>query len=203
VFTGNQKPDHCRIIDFRRRNLDAVKGLYVQILRRCQKPGMMSLGLVDLDGTKVKANACMYKAMSHERKLRAEKQLAQEINALMHKAQILDAQEDRPYGKGKLGRKLPETLRHNQGCLDKTLRPASRWKRRLPLRLRVNGKKGADQARAQAYAAHEDEDPAAEQADLNKRAEAAAAKARAARANEEDAATGAGLEPRDLQPLED
>ena len=94
MLTGNQQPDHSRISDFRRRNLDALKGLFVQILRLCQTAGMVSLGPEALDGTKVNANASKHKAMSHERMLRAEKQLAQEISALMRKAEILDAQEE-------------------------------------------------------------------------------------------------------------
>ena len=53
VLTGNQQPDHSRISDFRRRNLDALKGLFVQIFRLCQKAGLVSLGHVALDGTKV------------------------------------------------------------------------------------------------------------------------------------------------------
>jgi transposase len=57
VLTGNQQPDHSRISEFRRRNLDALKGLFVQILRLFQKAGMVSLGHVALDGTKVQANA--------------------------------------------------------------------------------------------------------------------------------------------------
>ena len=69
VLTGNQQPDHSRISEFRRRNLDALSALFVQILRLCQKAGMVSLGLVALDGTKVKANASKHKAMSHERML--------------------------------------------------------------------------------------------------------------------------------------
>ena len=93
VLTGNQQPDHSRISEFRRRNLDALKGLFVQILRLCQKAGMVNLGHVALDGTKVQANASKHKAMSHERMLRAEKELEKEINALMRKAEILDAQE--------------------------------------------------------------------------------------------------------------
>jgi hypothetical protein len=76
VLTGNQQPDHSRISEFRRRNLDALKDLFVQILRPCQKAGMVSLGHVALDGTKVQANASKRKAMSHERMLRAEKELA-------------------------------------------------------------------------------------------------------------------------------
>ena len=103
VLTANQQPDHSRISEFRRRNLDALKGLFVQILRLCQKAGMVSLGHVALDGTKVQANASKHKAMSHERMLRAKKELEKEINALMRRAEILDAQEDKRYGKGKLG----------------------------------------------------------------------------------------------------
>jgi len=73
VLTGNQQPDHSRISEFRRRNLDDLKDLFIQILRLCQKAGMVSLGHVALDGTKVQANASKHKAMSHERMLRAEK----------------------------------------------------------------------------------------------------------------------------------
>ena len=57
--------------------------------------------------------------MSHERMLRAEKELEKEINALIRKAEILDAQEDRRYGRGKLGSELPDELRHKQGRLEK------------------------------------------------------------------------------------
>ena len=100
VLSGNQQPDLSRISEFRRRNLDALKGLFIQILRLCQKAGLVSLGQVAFDGTKVQANASQHKAMSHERMLRAEKELEKEINALIRKAEILDAQEDRRYRKG-------------------------------------------------------------------------------------------------------
>ena len=123
VLTGNQQPDHSRISEFRRRNLDALKDLFVQILRLCQKAGMVSLGHVGLVAAgfreavspMVQANASKRKAMRHERMLRAEKELQKEINALMRKAEILDAQEeDRRYGKGKLGSELPDELRRRQ-----------------------------------------------------------------------------------------
>ena len=64
MLTGNQQPDHSRISEFRRRNLEALSGLCVQILRSCQEAGMVSLGLIALDGTKVQANASKHKAMS-------------------------------------------------------------------------------------------------------------------------------------------
>ncbi|QPN59101.1 transposase [Synechococcus sp. CBW1002] len=63
VLTGNQQPDHSRISDFRRRHLGALEELFVQILRLCQKAGMVSLGQVALDGTKVKANASKHKTL--------------------------------------------------------------------------------------------------------------------------------------------
>jgi transposase len=119
VLTVIQQPDHCRISEVRRRNPDALKDLFVQILRLCQKAGIVSLGHVALDGTKVQANASKRKAMSHERMLRAEKRLAQEINSLMRKAEILDAQEDRCYGKNNRGSDLPDELRHRQDRLER------------------------------------------------------------------------------------
>ncbi|MCP9828972.1 hypothetical protein KBZ19_10785 [Synechococcus sp. L2F] len=92
------------------RSLDALMGLFVQILRLCQPVWMVSLSHVALDGTKVQANASKHKAMSHEWMLRAERDLEQEINALLLRAEILDAQEDRRYGKGNRGSDLPDDL---------------------------------------------------------------------------------------------
>ena len=201
VLTGNQQPDHSRISDFRRRNLDALKGLFVQILRLCQKAGMVSLGHVALDGTKVKANASKHKAMSHERMLRAEKQLAQEINALMRKAEILDAQEDRRYGKTNRGSDLPDELRRRQDRLERIRQARKEMEAETAASAARQRQEEADQARVEADAAKESDAPAVEQAELNRRAEAAAAKAKAAREKALEAAKEAGLEPPDLEPL--
>ena len=201
VLTGNQQPDHSRISDFRRRNLDALKGLFVQILRLCQKAGMVSLGHVALDGTKVKANASKHKAMSHERMLRAEKQLAQEINALMRKAEILDAQEDRRYGKTNRGSDLPDELRRRQDRLERIRQARKEMEAETAAAAARQRQEEADEAKAEADAAKQADAPAAEQTELNKRAEAAAAKAKAAREKAIEAAKEAGLEPPDLEPL--
>ena len=201
VLTGNQQPDHSRISDFRRRNLDALKGLFVQILRLCQKAWMVSLGHVALDGTKVKANASKHKAMSHERMLRAEKQLAQEINALMRKAEILDAQEDRRYGKNNRGSDLPDELRRRKDRLERIGQARREMEAETAAAVARQRKEEADQAKAEADASKEADAPAAEQAELNKRAEAAAAKTNAAREKAIEAAKEAGLEPPDLEAL--
>ena len=118
VLTGNQQPDHSRISDFRRRHLDALSGLFVQVLRLCQKAGLVSLGHVALDGTKIRANASKHKAMSHERMLKSEAQLVAEIAALLRKAELIDAQEDGQYGKGRRGDELPEELQRRSSRLE-------------------------------------------------------------------------------------
>ena len=60
VLIGNQQPDHSRITDFRRRHPGSLSGLFVQVLKVCQKAGMVSLGHVALDGTKLRAEDGQY-----------------------------------------------------------------------------------------------------------------------------------------------
>jgi transposase len=201
VLTGNQQPDHSRISEFRRRNLDALSDLFVQILRLCQKAGMVSLGHVALDGTKVQANASKHKAMSHERMLKAVKQLEQEINALMRKAEILDAQEDQRYGKSNRGSDLPGELRRRQDRLARIRQARKEMEAETTAAAALQRHEEAEEARDKAAAARESDAPAAEQADLNKKAEAAAAKAKVAREKAIEAAETAGVEPPDLEPL--
>ncbi len=201
VLTGNQQPDHSPISDFRRRNLDALNGLFVQILRLCQIAGMVSLGHVALDGTKVQANASKHKAMSHERMLRAEKELEKEINALIRKAEILDAQEDRKYGKGNLGSELPDELRHKQSRLAPIRQARKEMEAETAAAAARQRQEEAEKARAKATAAQESNASATEQAELNRKAEAAAAKAKAAGQNAIEAVETAGVEPPDLEPL--
>ena len=201
VLTGNQQPDHCRISEFRRRNLDALKGLFIQILRLCQKAGMVSLGHVALDGTKVKANASKHKAMSHERMLRAEKELEKEINALMRRAEILDAQEDQRYGKGKRGSELPDELRRREDRLARIRQVRKEMEAETAAAAARQRQQDAEEASAKATAAQQADAPAAEQAELNKKAEVAAAKAKAARDKAITSAEDAGIELPDLDPL--
>jgi transposase/transposase InsO family protein len=119
VLSGNQQPDHTRISEFRRRHLELLEDLFVQVLRLCQKSGLVQMGQVALDGTKVEANASIHKAMSHERMEKSEQQLRQEMRALLRKAELIDAQEDGRYGKGKRGSELPEELQRRESRLEK------------------------------------------------------------------------------------
>ena len=178
VLTGNQQPDHSRISEFRLVHLEALAGLFVQVLRLCQKAGLVSLGNVALDGTKVKANASKHKAMSHERMLKTEAQLEAEIAALLRKAELIDAQEDGRYGKGKRGDALPKELQRRRDRLD-ALRKA---------KAELEAEAAADHARRreqQARAAEEQAAEAASAAATAKAAQHAARRAQAARGRAE------------------
>src|SRR6266700_231033 len=83
VIAGGGHPDHSRISDFRRVHLGALAGLFVEILRLCQKAGLVKLGSVALDGTKVKANASKHKAMSYERMKKDEQRLREKVSELL------------------------------------------------------------------------------------------------------------------------
>jgi transposase len=117
VLAGNQHPDHDTIADFRRRHLQILAKLFMQVLRLCQRAGLVKLGHVCIDGTKVKANASKHKAMSYDRMNETEKRLEAEVTELLAQAAATDAQEDAQYGKGKRGDELPEELARREGRL--------------------------------------------------------------------------------------
>jgi transposase len=126
VLTGGLHPDHTAISEFRRVHLEALTGLFVQVLQLCQKAGLVKLGHVALDGTKVKANASKHKAMSHERMSKSEKQLEEEVQKLMAEAEHVDEEEDERYGKDKRGDELPEELRRRKTRLEAIQRAKQR-----------------------------------------------------------------------------
>jgi len=119
VLSGDQHPDHASIATFRRRHLSALAGLFLQVLLLCRKAGLVKLGCVALDGTKVRANASRHKAMSYERLCGAEEQLAREVDELLREAERVDAQEDGIFGKEKRGDELPQELKRREGRLEK------------------------------------------------------------------------------------
>jgi transposase len=119
VLAGNTHPDHTAISEFRRRHLEALAGLFVQVLKLCQKMGLVKLGNVSLDGTKLKANASKHKAMSHKRMLEEEKRLQEKIDALLKAAESTDATEDTQHGLGVRGDELPQELRRAETRRDR------------------------------------------------------------------------------------
>jgi transposase len=200
VLTGNQQPDHSRISEFRRRNLEALSELFVQILRLCQEAGMVSLGHVALDGTKVQANASKHKAMSYERMLKAEAQLEQEIKELMRKAELLDAQEDGKYGKGKLGSELPKELQRREDRLEKIKEARQALEAEAAAAAARDRAKQAEEAEAAVAEAVEKEVEEGERQKLRDKAAKAQEKAEAAMELAIEKAQEAGLEPQGLEP---
>ena len=119
VLAANNTPDLRTISDFRKDNVDALSGLFAQVLALCQQAGLVKLGHVALDGTKVKANASKHKAMSYQRMKEKAAQLAAEVAELLRQAQAADDEEDRRYGKDKRGDELAEELAFREGRLEK------------------------------------------------------------------------------------
>jgi len=119
VLAADQHPDHASIAEFRKRHLEALAGLFLQVLRLCQAAGLVKLGHVALDGTKIKAHASKHKAMSYGRMEGAEQQLEEEVKQLLADAQAADAAEDARYGKGKGSAELPAELARRESRLRK------------------------------------------------------------------------------------
>jgi transposase len=119
VLAASNTPDFRTISDFRKDHLKALAGLFLQVLKLCQKAGLVKLGHVALDGTKIKANASKHKAMSYKRMKEEEARLEAEVAALMKKAEAVDEEEDSRYGKDKRGDELPKELSFREGRLKK------------------------------------------------------------------------------------
>ena len=119
VLAANNTPDFRTISDFRKDHLKALSCLFLQVLKLCQKTGLVKLGHVSLDGTKVKANASKHKAMSYGRMKQEEERLQAEVEDSPWRAQEVDEAEDRRYGKGKRGDELPKELVFRESRLKK------------------------------------------------------------------------------------
>ena len=107
AVTGFQKPDFRTISQFRKRHLQALGGLFQQVLVLCRKAGLVSLGHVALDGTKIKANASKHKAMSYDRMVQAESEFADLVKDWLDAAEIADLGEDSRF-RSRQGGELPE-----------------------------------------------------------------------------------------------
>ena len=101
-------PDFRTISDFRKRHLKALGELFLQVLKLCETAGLVKLGHVALDGTKIKANASKHKAMSYERMKKREAELKAEVACTSAAAEAADVQEDEIFGKDKRGDEMPD-----------------------------------------------------------------------------------------------
>ena len=141
VLGAENFPSHRTISDFRQRHLPEFRDLFVQIVQTAQEVGLVKLGTVAVDGSKVKANASKHKAMSYARMKEEEKRLRKEIRALLTQAKKADAQEDKRYGKDRRGDELPAELARREDRL-RTIRAA---RERLEARQReIDQEKGRE-----------------------------------------------------------
>ena len=106
-LVGLDPPDFRTISDFRKRHLQALSGLFVQVLKLCEQAGLVKLGHVALDGTKIKANASKHKAMSYERMEARAAELEAEVAKWLAAAEAADAAEDAQHGASNSGEEMP------------------------------------------------------------------------------------------------
>ena len=118
MIVASDPPDFRTISEFRRRHLQALAGLFVQVLKLAEQAGLVKLGHVALDGTKLKANASKHKAMSYERMKKREAELAAEVDRWLQAAEAADAEEDKLYG-SKRGDEMPDWVAYKAKRLAK------------------------------------------------------------------------------------
>lgn len=109
-LAANQAPDHDTIASFRQRHLGAISELFIQVLRLCQKAGLVKLGNLSIDGTKMMANASGRRNASYTALEQSEKYWQSEVTRLLNEAQRTDEEEDARWGKGKSEASLPTSL---------------------------------------------------------------------------------------------
>lgn len=119
VLSANQTPDHDSIAAFRKRHLGSIESLFSQVLLLCQEAGMVKLGNVAVDGTKMKANASRLKTKEYGKLEKRIDELRKRVRQILEEAERVDKEEDRIFGKGKRGDELPAELRTTEGRLKK------------------------------------------------------------------------------------
>jgi transposase len=119
AVTALDRPDFRTISEFRRRHLAALAGLFVQVLALCRRAGLVGLGQVAVDGTKLRASASKHKAMSYARMCRAEQELAAEVQRWLARADAADAAEDAALGPDRRGDETPAWMRDKRRRLER------------------------------------------------------------------------------------
>ena len=117
MLAAGNFPQHRTICEFRRRHLKDFKKLFVQVVSLGREMGMVRLGRLGIDGAKVRANASRRKAMSYGRMREQERQLREEIDGLLERAQQQDGDEDERYGEDRREDELPQELRRREDRL--------------------------------------------------------------------------------------
>ena len=150
VIVGEDLPEFHAISEFRRRHLAAFEQLFVEVLKLASALGLLKVGRLALDGTKIKANASRHglvsnRAMSYDRMQTEEARLQQEIGELLAQAESEDQAEDAQHGSNRRGDELPDELQRRESRLKKIREATAALE---------------EEARAKAAAEHEAKNPA-------------------------------------------
>ncbi len=159
-LVANEVPDYRSISRFRRRHLAALEDVFVQVLALCAKAGLVRLGRVALDGTKLDANASKHKAMSYDHIVPRIAELEAEVKALLEEAERVDRAEDEAFGEDRRGDELSAELARRESRLEK-LRAA---KEAIEAEAREKAEAAARKKAEAANKSEEEVDAAAEQA---------------------------------------
>ncbi len=156
-LSANTTPDYRSLARFRRRHEKTLGDLFNQVLVLCSEAGLVTLGRVALDGTKLRASASRRKSMSYERLGPRIKELQDEVATILAEAEATDLAEDAAYGVDKRGDEIPEELRRSKTRIAK-MRAA---KEAIEQEVK-------DKAKAKERA--KDKDKASEKTEVNKKA---------------------------------
>ncbi len=119
AVTGLEKPNHRTICLFRKEHAEALSKLFRQVVRLCDRAGLVKLGHVALDGSKVRANASKHKGANYKRMKKEEERLSEEVKTWFRRAEEADEAEDEEFGKDRRGDELPGWVKNKQKRLEK------------------------------------------------------------------------------------
>ncbi len=148
VLAAGNFPAHRTIAEFRQWHLKEFEALFVQVVQLAQEMGVLKLGTLALDGSKVKANASKHKAMSYGRMKEEEGRLREKIGKLLEQVAAVDAEEDRLYGEEARGDELPEELRRREDRLAKIEAAQRRLEQRQAAADRAQGRREGDERKS-------------------------------------------------------
>ncbi|MGH9204513.1 MAG: transposase, partial [Vicinamibacterales bacterium] len=144
VLAAGNFPAHRTIADFRQQHLAAFEALFVRVVQIAREAGVVQLGALAVDGSKIKANASKHKAMSYGRMRTEEQRLREEIAALTTRAAAVDAAENAEHGPDVRGDELPAELQRREERLAKIAAAKARLEARQAEEDRQKGRTPED-----------------------------------------------------------
>ena len=144
VLAAENFPAHRTIADFRQRHLKELGGLFAKVVRLAQEIGVLKIGTLAVDGSRVRANASKHKSMSYGRMKQEQQNLEKQIQEILEEAAAIDAHEDELYGADNTGDEIPEGLRRREDRLAQIEAAKKRLEQRQSEEDRSRGRKPED-----------------------------------------------------------